>query len=123
MVREKYLQQLDSVRDDLANLGDDVCSMFSLSEKCIVGWDKPGQKKVAAMAVRANKQFIALEEKCLQMLARQQPVASDLRFITSSLHASRKLERCASYAWEIAQTMLLLRTRITVGLPEFSSME
>ncbi|MEM2137518.1 MAG: phosphate signaling complex protein PhoU [Candidatus Anstonellaceae archaeon] len=122
MVREKYVQQLDSVKDDLAELGEQVCSMFSLSGKCIEKWDKAGQRKVVAMASQANRKFVSIEEKCLQMLARQQPVASDLRFITSSLHAARKLERCANYASEIAQTMLLLRTRITVGLPEFSSM-
>lgn len=122
MVREKYVQQLESVKGDLSELGGMVCEMISLSSSCLSSGAKPCHQKVISMEAAAKKRFLALEEKCLRILARQQPVASDLRFITSALHAARKLERCGSYASDIAQTSLLLGHRITAGLPEIQQM-
>jgi phosphate transport system protein len=122
MVRENYVQQLESVKADLSGLGDMVCEMLALSSTCLLRGGKKCHRDVVSMEAKAKRRFLALEEKCLRIMARQQPVASDLRFITSALHAARKLERCGSYASDISQTAMLLGHRVSAGLPEIRQM-
>lgn len=122
MVRENYMQQLESVKADLSVLGNMVCEMLALSSTCLLRGGKKCHRDVVSMEAKAKRRFLALEEKCLRIMARQQPVASDLRFITSALHAARKLERCGSYASDISQTAMLLGHRVSAGLPEIRQM-
>jgi phosphate transport system protein len=47
-----------------------------------------------------------LDRMCLEFLARHQPVAKDLRFIFSTIHINRELERIGDYAESIARQVL-----------------
>ncbi len=57
---------------------------------------------------------IEVEERCIELLALQQPLARDLRFITSALKISNDLERVGDHAVNIAGCAKTL-----VGLPPF----
>ena len=50
----------------------------------------------------------ALEEKCIDLIATQQPLAGDLRILVTVLHASVELERIGDYAEGIAKITLLM---------------
>ena len=54
----------------------------------------------------------AIESKCLWLIAREQPVASDLRLITTALKITTDMERIADHASDIAE--------LTVRIPEKS---
>jgi phosphate transport system protein len=123
MVREQYLRELESVNSDVEKLCDRVCGLLRLSIECVQNWDKKCCAKTIRDERHSRRLFVELEEKCLNIIARQQPVAADLRFITAALVTGRKLERCGSYASEIAQTTKLLKPKIAAGLAELVSLE
>jgi len=123
MPREKYLKELDAVNQELVSFGELVCTALDESMEGIKGWDMAHEKKVILLHKKINRQFLALDEQCMGLIAREQPLASDLRFVMSSLESARRLERCGDYAYEIARTAILLKKRMAVGVEELSQME
>ncbi len=51
---------------------------------------------------------LLIDEKCIDLIARHQPLASDLRFITTGMKINAELERIADLAVDIAQRALEL---------------
>jgi phosphate transport system protein len=58
-----------------------------------------------------DRQEIEIEERCLRLLALQQPMAGDLRFITGALKINNDLERVGDHAVNIAGSVLRLSTQ------------
>jgi phosphate transport system protein len=70
----------------------------------------------AASQVVDNDEYInrlqaGVDEACLTLLALEQPVATDLRFIVGSIHIAANLERAADQAVNIAERALLFSRR------------
>ena len=109
------------LQTDLTYLEDSVLSQASLVEEMI---DKAcrGLRELRAdygMDVIANELEvdrceIRIEEECLKVLALHQPVAIDLRRVTTVLKINSELERMADLAVNIAE-----RTHSLVEFPEF----
>ncbi len=60
-------------------------------------------EKVISMDEHINELEIRIDEECLKLLALQQPMATDLRFITSAMKINNDLERIGDHAVNIAQ--------------------
>ncbi len=123
MVRDRYIELLDSINEDILELSELVCEALDRSVENLEKWDKKGQEKVMEDDKYINKSFIDLQEKCFRLIARQQPVAVDLRFLGSALVVGSNLERAGDYASDIAQTVKMLKGRITVGVEEIADMK
>jgi len=110
---------------ELKQLGDDLASMSALVEQAI---DRAGTALLTAdlqlaESVIADDAAIdainrELDERCILLLAQQQPVATDLRSVVSALRMSATLERMGDLARHIAQVSRLRypRTAIPHGL-------
>jgi phosphate transport system protein len=89
----EYENELAQVRERILLMGARVEEMMTASRKAFVERDKV----LANQTIRNDTQIDALEieidELCLQVLARRQPVASDLRFVTATLKLVTDLER------------------------------
>lgn len=89
----EYENELAQVRERILLMGARVEEMMTASRKAFVERDKV----LANLTIRNDSQIDALEieidELCLQVLARRQPVASDLRFVTATLKLVTDLER------------------------------
>ncbi|PVU83312.1 phosphate transport system regulatory protein PhoU [Cellulomonas sp. WB94] len=100
--------------DELRQLGDDLAAMSGLVEQAI---DRAGTALLTAdlqlaESVIADDAAIdainrELDERCILLLAQQQPVATDLRIIVSALRMSATLERMGDLARHIAQVARL----------------
>ncbi len=123
MVRETYLELLESVNSDLLDLCRMSCSALGKSVKYLGAWDKKAEKEVMEEDARINEAFIKLQKKCFQIIARQQPVAVDLRFLGSALTVANNLERCGDYSVDIAKTVIMMKPRIVVGFAEIVEMD
>ncbi|MFH0817579.1 MAG: phosphate signaling complex protein PhoU [Candidatus Micrarchaeota archaeon] len=123
MVRETYLELLESVNRDLLGLCAMSCESMHKSITYLESWDRKGEKEVIVEDVRINEAFIELQEKCFQIIARQQPVAIDLRFLGSSLTVANNLERCGDYSADIAKTVIMMKPRIEDGIKEIKEMD
>ena len=100
---------------ELINVQNDLLMLGSMVEKAI-------DKAVDALRLRdlaASEQVVkdddhidskrfSIEERCIDLIARQQPVASDLRHIVTMLHIAVELERIGDYAEGIGKISLMM---------------
>ncbi|MBV8912181.1 MAG: phosphate signaling complex protein PhoU [Acetobacteraceae bacterium] len=105
---KSFSQELQRLRDLLAEMGGIVESQLALATQAIVGQDPD-------MATRAVQQDSAVdtlerqvEQLVMRMLALRQPMASDLRQIVAALKISAGLERIGDYAKNVAKRSIVL---------------
>ncbi len=89
----EYENELAQVRERVLLMGARVEEMMTASRRAFAERDA----QLANLTIRNDHQIdtleIEIDELCLQVLARRQPVASDLRFITATLKLVTDLER------------------------------
>lgn len=103
MSREYYVNQIKGLENGLIALGDECMRLLSLSLKSLVGRDKALAETVLEGSKKAAMDGMALEHKCIELLALQQPMASDLRFLVTTLRILTDFDRLLRYAWDIAK--------------------
>ncbi len=103
------------VDQELKELNRDILRMGALAEEAIFKSiealktrDKELAQKVIDNDVTVDSLELAVDEKCIDMIARYQPVARDLRFIATGMKVNAELERIADIAVDIAQRTLEL---------------
>lgn len=99
--------------DELKELKSDLLKMGAYAEEAIFKSVEALKTRDGAMArdVIANDNAVdslelAIDEKCVDLIARYQPMAKDLRFITIGMKINSELERIADIAVDIAQRSL-----------------
>jgi phosphate transport system protein len=101
--------------EELKNLNMDILKMGTFAEEAIYGSvealkgrDKELAKSVIDNDVNVDKLELKIDELCVDLIARHQPFAKDLRFITTAMKINAELERIADIAVDIAQRTLIL---------------
>lgn len=101
---------------ELGELQNEILKMGSLVEEAIHNAVQSLAKKDVALAQKTldNDDVIddmetAIEEHCLKLIARQQPMAKDLRKIGTGLKIVTDLERMADLACDIARVTIRLK--------------
>lgn len=96
------------VYEPLRTLAAMVASAIRESMRCFLERDLEGAKSVIegddAIDILAKE----IEERCVQIIATQQPVARDVREVVAELHINTELERIGDYAEGIAKLTLLM---------------
>jgi phosphate transport system protein len=70
--------------------------------------DKGQAKELIASDTKIDELELSIDEKCIDLIACYQPMAGDLRFITTGMKVNAELERIADLAVDIAQRVLEL---------------
>ena len=107
-MREKYMAQLKLLNDLLIQMGQMVEHAIELSIAALNNQDKETAKEVIAYDEEIDEKEKEIEQLCLKLLLCQQPVAKDLRFISSALKMITDLERIGDQAADIAELAMLL---------------
>ena len=101
--------------NQLAEMNNELISMGALCENAIASAVKAlleGDIKLAAAAIRIDQEIDRkereIESMCLKLLLQQQPVASDLRLISSVLKMITDIERIGDQASDIAESVTYL---------------
>ena len=103
MVREQYLRQLDVLRESVISFGKMVELIFCDSIDAFIDLDIKVAKRVLVLAAKMDKYEEGIEVSISDMLALQQPMASDLRLIISALKISAELKRISKLSINIAK--------------------
>lgn len=103
MSREHYDQQLRGLQDDLLRLSSLVESAVSRSVLALQNQDVEAARQVIAEDDIIDRRQYALEDKALLLIARQAPMAADLRMISAVISIASELERIGDYAEGIAK--------------------
>ena len=97
MEREHFSRQYDAelttIREKLLEMGGKVELMINDSLKSLVERDSDLADRVIAYDHEINRLEMEIDERCLEVLARRQPAARDLRFITLAMKIVTDLER------------------------------
>jgi phosphate transport system protein len=99
--------------EELGQLKNDILKMGALAQEAIVRAvdalkerDKAAAKGVIEADARMDELELEIDNKCLNLIALHQPMAGDLRFITTAIKLNAELERIGDLAVDVAQRAL-----------------
>ncbi len=107
-MKEKMIQKIEDIKKDLIFMANEVEDMLYQTLKALEKQDKKLAEEVIKIDEKIDIQEVQIEEKILSLLALQQPVAVDLRFIVGALKMNNDLERIGDHACNIANTAIKL---------------
>jgi phosphate transport system protein len=109
MVTETHFQkELGELKENLLKMAAIVEEAIRDSVQSLVNRDSDLAQKTFELEDRINKMENILDEMCLKLLALRQPMAVDLRFITSAMKIVTDLERMGDQAVNIAERAIFL---------------
>ncbi|ELZ30725.1 phosphate signaling complex protein PhoU [Halorubrum distributum] len=108
--REDYRDSLDELRADVESMGTAVLDQLSRSLDALETDDRGLAREVIAGDERVNRRYLDLESDCIDLIALQQPVASDLRFVAASFKILTDVERVGDLATNLARHALADRS-------------
>ena len=103
MLRTEFHRDLRTLQDDLLSLGSMVEKAVDKSLNALKNRDMALAQEVIDEDDAIDEKRFALEEQCIDLIATQQPLASDLRALITVLHVAVELERMGDYAEGIAK--------------------
>ncbi|MDQ3432592.1 MAG: phosphate transport system regulatory protein PhoU, partial [Actinomycetota bacterium] len=106
-MRDLYHQQLDAISNQLVEMTRLVGSAMGRSTTALLDADLGLAESVIAADDQVDLIYREIEAQAYELLARQQPVASDLRVIVTSLRMSSDLERMGDLAIHVAKVARL----------------
>ncbi len=113
MTRKSYAEQLDDLRQDVLDMGANVHDRLLDAMEAMVEVDEVRADEIGKGDDEIDNTYVEIEKKCSDLLALQQPVASDLRLITASFKIITDLERIGDKVVNLTDyTKLLMERRI-----------
>lgn len=101
-------QELSDLRTGILKIGALAEDAIYRSVEALKNRDRELAKAVIDSDAEIDKLELAIDEKCVDLMALYQPMAKDLRFITTAMKINGELERIADIAVDIAQRTLEL---------------
>jgi phosphate transport system protein len=98
MAREGYQEKLENLRQDVLYMSELVIDRLQKALDALDHKDEELAWEVIEGDHEVNQMYLDLEQDCIDLLALQQPVAGDLRFIAASFKIITDLERVADLA-------------------------
>lgn len=107
-MRNRFDKQLCQLNDELIEMGEMIEKAIEDTIKALVTQDVDLANKVIKMDDDIDSQEREIENLCLKLLLQQQPVARDLRQISSALKMITDMERIGDHATDIAEITIEL---------------
>lgn len=107
-IRATFHKKLREIQDDVLAMGSMVEKATSRSVEALKERDLDKAHEVIADDLKINEKRFNIEEKCVQLIATQQPMASDLRAIICVLNIITDIERIGDHAEGIAKIVVLI---------------
>ena len=102
-IRSAFHEQLDEVRTGVARLSAGVTELIPRSTQALLDADLEAADYIIQGDTEYDEKSLQLEEECFNMIALQQPVASDLRLLISSVKIIADVERSADLCVNICK--------------------
>ena len=116
--------ELNGIRARLLEMGGKVELMVATSMRSLMERDDALAERTIALDTEINAMEVEIDEKCLHILAKRQPAARDLRFVTLALKIVIDLERigdqCASIAMHALELNKESQLKPYIDLPRMA---
>jgi len=107
-IRTIFHKKLREIQDDVLAMGSMVEKATSRSIEALKERDLEKAHEIIADDLKINRKRFNIEEKCVQLIATQQPMASDLRTIIGVLNIITEIERIGDHAEGIAKIVVMI---------------
>jgi phosphate transport system protein len=108
MARETFERELHKLQDEMLLMGSMVEQAVREAVRALKQRDLEAARRIYQADQRINEKRYDVEKSCLAMIATQQPMARDIRFLAAVLEIITELERIGDYAKGICKINLLL---------------
>lgn len=119
-----FHDQLSSLKEQLLGMSAKAEERTDLAMEALLARDKDKANLVIEGDVDINKLEVQVEQAAVELLALQQPMARDLRFIIGAIKVSNDLERVGDHAVNIAESAIRLaeKPKVSINVPEIEVM-
>jgi phosphate transport system protein len=107
--RRRFHEELEQLEVDIQSMGELAETAVGRAMQALVGRDERLAEGVIEADDEIDGRYLAIENRTLQMLALQTPVAGDLRLMSALLHTNLHLERIGDQAVNVAKIYLSVR--------------
>jgi phosphate transport system protein len=107
-LRAPFRRALKELKADLVEMGEKTEEMIKKSLQALVERDTKLAQEVIDMDDIVDEMDLSIETKCVELIATQQPMAKDLRFISTALKIITDVERIGDYAVDVARKAIIL---------------
>lgn len=107
-MRNRFDRQLEELNDELIEMGTMIEKAIETAAKALISQDSELAKTVIEGDEHVDRQERIIENLCLKLLLQQQPVAKDLRLISSALKMITDMERIGDQAADISELTIML---------------
>ena len=107
-IRTTFHKKLREIQDDVLIMGSMVGKAITSSVKALQERDLDLARKIIDDDLKVNQKRFEIEERCVELIATQQPMASDLRTIIAILNITTEIERIGDYATGIARIVIMI---------------
>ncbi len=107
-MRSRFDKELELLNEELIEMGSIVESSIEAAVTALIDQDAELAKRIVENDKEVDDIEKAIERRCLKLLLQQQPVASDLRMISSALKMITDMERIGDQAADISEITIRL---------------
>jgi phosphate transport system protein len=108
MMQRHFDEELKTLKEKILHMGAMVETQIANSIKALVERDSDLARETIEKDHRVNAMDVEIDENSVELIALHQPMAKDLRFITTAMKISTELERMSDLAENIAERALEL---------------
>lgn len=110
-MRSRFDAQLENLNNELVNMGAMIETAIGNAVKALMHKDVELAKKAISYDTEIDHKEREIEGDCLKLLLQQQPVAGDLRLISSALKMITDMERVGDHASDISEIVVMLKDK------------
>ena len=121
-MRDFFQEQLKELNRELVKMGADCEEIIALASDSLTGWNEELAKNVSTIGARIDEGYHTVENICLKLLLRQQPVAKDLRVISAALKMITDMERIGDQAEDIVEIVPFMNAHPDEKFPRIREM-
>ena len=121
-MRDYFQEQLKELNRELVRMGADCEEIIALASDSLTGWNEELAKNVSIIGARIDEGYRTVENICLKLLLRQQPVARDLRVISAAMKMITDMERIGDQAEDIVDLVPQMERRADEKYPKIREM-
>ena len=103
MERKVYSEELAGIKQLTLEMGRKAVESVKLAAQALLENNVEVAAKARALEKEVDAIYLTIDDRCVVSIAKQQPMAGDLRFLVSTIKIATEIERIADYANNIAK--------------------